>query len=95
MSDSLIKMNAILKNKLKLERREFWFYLLLKIDLNRERESNRLFVQLHAHSIMLATVCYTMRIKGKNQEKIIQIKGSIDTLSKWSHIIITNEQIQK
>lgn len=54
-----------------------------------------MFVQLHAHSIMLATVCYTMRIKGKNQEKIIQIKGSIDTLSKWSHITITNEQIQK
>lgn len=44
---------------------------------------------------MLATVCYTMHIKGKNQEKIIQIKGSIDTLSKWSHITITNEQIQK
>lgn len=60
-----------------------------------ERESNRLFVQLHAHFIMLATVCYTMRIKEKNQEKIIQIKGSIDTLSKWSHITITNEQIQK
>lgn len=42
---------------------------------------------------MLATVCYTMRIKEGKQEKIIKIKGSIDTLSKWSHIIITNEQI--